>query len=74
MYLLPQISFEWKWFALAKAHYSNIVREYLTPKNLPSVSRVDNPSNVLQARPMETVVERKIYEKNWEAKHIDHFG
>ena len=57
------------------ASYSNIVQERLTEKNIPFVSRVDNPSNVPQARPIETVwtvLERKIYENNWEAKNIDH--
>ena len=60
---------------LAKAHYSNIVQERLTEKNIPFVSRVDNPPNVPQARPIETVwtvIERRIYENNWEAKNIDH--
>ena len=63
------------WPDLAKAHYSNIVQERLTEKNIPFVSRVDNPPNVPQARPIETVwtvLERKIYENNWEAKNIDH--
>ena len=60
---------------LAKAHYSNIVQQCLTEKNVPFVSRVDNPPNVLQACPIETVwtvLERKIYENNWEAKNIYH--
>ena len=55
------------WPDLAKAHYSNIVQQCLTEKNLPFVSRVDNPPNVPQARPIEivwTVLERKIYENN----------
>ena len=63
------------WPDLAKAHYSNIVQQYLTEKNIPFVSRVDNPPNVPQARPIETVwtvLERKIYENNWEAKNIRH--
>ena len=63
------------WPDLAKAHYSNIVQQCLTEKNIPFVSRVDNPPNVPQARPVETVwtvLERKIYENNWEAKNIDH--
>ena len=57
---------------MAKAHYSNIVQQCLTEKNLPFFSRVDNSPNVPQARPIETVLERKIYENNWEAKNIDH--
>ena len=63
------------WPDLAKAHYSNIVQQCLTKRNIPFVSRVDNPPNVSQARPIETVwtvLERKIYENNWEAKNIDH--
>ena len=43
------------WSDLVKAHYSNIVQQYLTEKNIPFVSRVDNPPNVPQARPIETV-------------------
>ena len=65
------------WPDLAKAHYSNIVQQYLTEKNLPFVSRVDNPPNVSQARSIETVwtvLERKIHENNWEAKNIDHLA
>ena len=60
---------------MAEAHYSNIVQEHLTEKNTSFVSRVDNLSNVPQVHPIETlwtVVERKIYENNWEAKNIDH--
>ena len=63
------------WPDLAKAHYSNIVQQCLTEKNIPFVSRVDNPPNIPQARPIETVwtvLERKIYENNSEAKNIDH--
>ena len=60
---------------MAKAHYSNIVQQCLTEKNIPFVSRVDNLPNVPQPRPVETVwtvLERKIYESNWEPKSIDH--
>ena len=63
------------WPDLTKAHYSNIVQERLTPWSLPFVSRVDNPPNIPQARLIDTVwtvVKRKIYENNWEAKNIDH--
>ena len=47
----------------------------MTEKNIPFVSRVDNPPNVPQAHPFETVwtvLERKMYENNWKAKNIDH--
>ncbi|CAF4614088.1 unnamed protein product, partial [Rotaria magnacalcarata] len=38
---------------------------------VPLVARQDNPPNVPQARSIETVwalLERKVYENNWEAK------
>ena len=63
------------WPDLTKAHYWNIVQQCLTEKNIPFVSRVDNAPNVLQARTIETmwtVLERKIYENNWQAENIDH--
>ena len=62
------------WPDLASAHYSISVQERLKEKNVPFVVRKDNPPNVPQARPIETVwtlLERKIYENNWEAKNLD---
>ncbi|CAF2066567.1 unnamed protein product [Rotaria magnacalcarata] len=62
------------WPDLASAHYSNLVKERLHKKNVPFVARQDNPPNVPQARPIETVwalLERKVYENNWEAKNLD---
>ena len=59
------------WSDLVKVHYSNIFQEHLTEKNLLFVSGVDNSPNVPQAVPNETiwtVLERKIYENNCEAK------
>ena len=41
------------------------------------VSRVDNPPNVPQARPIETtwtIFGRKIDENNWKANNIDHLA
>ena len=63
------------WPDLAQSHYSKIVEQRLNEKNIPYVSLVDNPPNVPQARPIEviwTILERKIYENNWEANNIDH--
>ena len=65
------------WPDLARSHYSNIVQQRLNEMNIPYISRVDNPPNVPQARPIEvlwTVLERKIYENNWEANNIDHLA
>jgi hypothetical protein len=62
------------WPDLASAHYSNVVQERLNEKNVPFVPRSDNPPNVPQARPIETVwtlLEQKVYEGNWEAKNLD---
>ncbi|CAF0730696.1 unnamed protein product [Adineta steineri] len=62
------------WPDLASAHYSNVVKERLNEKNVPFVPRPNNPPNVPQARPIETVwalLERKVYANNWEAKDLD---
>ncbi|CAF2036103.1 unnamed protein product [Rotaria magnacalcarata] len=62
------------WPDLASAHYSKSVQERLNEKNVLFVIREDNPPNVPQARPIETVgtlLERKVYESNWEAKNLD---
>ena len=62
------------WPDLASAHYSMSVRERLIEKNVPFVVRQDNPPNVPQARSIETIwtlLERKVYENNWEAKNLD---
>ncbi|CAF5215760.1 unnamed protein product [Rotaria magnacalcarata] len=59
---------------LESAHYSNLVKERLHKKNVPLVARQDNPPNVPQTRSIETVwalLERKVYENNWEAKNLD---
>jgi hypothetical protein len=65
------------WPDLASAHYSRVVQQRLTDKNVPFVHRQENPPNVPQARPIETVwalLERKVYEKNWQAKNLDVLG
>ena len=62
------------WADLASAHYSKTVQERLNEKNVPFVIRKDNPLNVPQARPIETIwtlLERKVYENNCEAKNLD---
>lgn len=62
------------WPDLASSHYSNAVQQRLHEKNIPFVARQDNPPNVPQARPIETVwtlLERRVYENNWEAKNLD---
>ena len=50
------------------------MQERLNEKSVPFVIRKDNPPNAPQARPIETVwtlLERKVYENNWEAKDLD---
>ena len=62
------------WPDLASSHYSKSVQDRLNEKNIPFVFRKDNPPNVPQARPIETlwtVLERRVYENNWEAKNLD---
>ena len=62
------------WPDLASAHYSKSVQERLNEKNVPFVIPKDNPPNAPQVRPIETVwtlLERNVYENNWEAKDLD---
>jgi len=62
------------WPDLASSHYSKSVQERLNEKNVPFVIRKDNPPNVPQARPIETIwalLEQKVYKNNWQAKNVD---
>ena len=43
------------WSNLARSHYSNIVQQRLNEKNIPYVSRIENPPNVPQAHPIEVI-------------------
>ena len=60
------------WPDLARSHYSKIEEQRLNEKNIPYVSLVDNPPNVCPIEVIWTILERKIYENNWEANNIDH--
>jgi transposase len=63
------------WPDLASTHYSNVVQKHFNDKNVPFISRADNPPNTPQARPIErvwSVLEQKMYANNWEAKNKDH--
>jgi hypothetical protein len=58
---------------LASVHYSTAVQEGLEEKNVPFIRRQDNPLNVSQARPIETIwtlLDRKVYENNREARNL----
>ena len=62
------------WLDNASAHYGNIVLDKLKEKNVPFVSRLNNPPNVPRAHPIETVwsiLEQKVYAHDWEAKNLD---
>ena len=59
------------WPDLVLSHYLNIVKKRLN-KNMPYVSRVDNPPNVCPIEVIWTILEQKIDENNWEANNIDH--
>lgn len=62
------------WPDKASAHYAGIVLARLKEKNIPIVLKQNNPPNVPQARPIETVwsiLEQKVYAGNWEAKDLD---
>ena len=78
--LLPFIEKHYKgnnyifWPDKARAHYADVVIERLRPKNINVVTKSNNPPNVPQARPIETLwslLEQKIYARNWQAKNLD---
>jgi hypothetical protein len=56
---------------LATCHYSRITRDWYEA-NINFVSKVDNPPNLPQARPIEefwAILSRKIYNNGWEAQN-----
>ncbi|CAF1067840.1 unnamed protein product [Rotaria magnacalcarata] len=62
------------WPDKASAHYAGVVLDRLEEKNIPIVPKQHNPTNVPQARPIETVwsiLEQKVYAQNWVAKDLD---
>ena len=59
---------------LASSLYSKQVQEFLQTNNIKFVQRQQNPPNVAQARPIETIwslLEQKVYEDAWEAKNLE---
>ena len=78
--LLPFIEKHYKrndyifWPDKASAHYASVVIERLRTKNINVVTKSNSPPNVPQARPIETLwslLEQKIYARNWQAKNLD---
>ena len=78
--LLPFIEKHYKrnnyifWTDKGSAHYTDVVIERLRTKNINVVTKSNNPPNVPQARPIETLwslLEQKIYARNWQAKNLD---
>lgn len=62
------------WPDLASAHYSKEVQAFLVTHGITCVKRSQNPPNVPQARPIETIwslLEQKVYDQGWEAKNLD---
>jgi hypothetical protein len=56
---------------LATCHYSRITRDWYEA-NINFVSKVDNPPNLPQARPIEefwAILSRRIYNNGWEAQN-----
>ena len=63
------------WPDLASAHYANSVIDFLKAQNLNFVEKLDNPPNVPECRPIEdfwSILKGKVYERNWQAKNLDH--
>ncbi|CAF2970870.1 unnamed protein product [Rotaria sp. Silwood2] len=53
------------WPDLASSHYSKQVQQFLQANQIKLVQRQENPPNVFQARPIETIwslLEQKVYE------------
>ena len=78
--LLPFINHHHKndnilfWPDLASSHYSKQGQEFLQTNNIKFVERQQNPPNVPQARPIETIwslIEQKVYEGTWQAKNFE---
>ena len=62
------------WPDLASSHYSKQVQECLQANHIRFVQRQQNPPNVLQAHPIETIwslLEQKVYVGTWEAKNLE---
>ena len=62
------------WPDLASAHSSKEVQAFLVNHGITCVKRSQNPPNVPQARPIETIwtlLEQKVYDKGWEGRNLD---
>jgi hypothetical protein len=62
------------WPDKASAHYGGLVTARLNEENVPFVAKDDNPPNVPQARPIESIwsmLEQKVFANNWEAKNLE---
>ena len=81
--LLPFIKYHHKgdntlfWRDLASLHYSKQIQDFLMAYQINFVQRQQNPPNVPQARPIETVsslLEQKVYEGAWKVKNLNQFA
>lgn len=62
------------WPDLASSHYAQSVQDCLVENNVPYVTRSQNPPNIPQNRPIESlwsVIEQSVYQGGWEAKNLD---
>ena len=62
------------WSDLVSSHYSKQVQEFLQANNIKFVHRQQNPPNISQVRPIETIwslLEQKVYEGTWKAKNLE---
>ena len=63
------------WPDLASCHYTRITRDWLAANKIPFVPRNNNPPNIPQARPIETLwsmLSRRVYDSGWEATDEEH--
>ena len=78
--LLPFIKYHHKgdnilfWPDLGSSHYSKQVQDFLMVHQINFVQHQQNPPNVPQARPIETIwslLEQTVYEGAWEAINLN---
>lgn len=62
------------WPDLASSHYAQSVLDCLVKNKVPYVTRSQNPPNVPQCRPIESlwaIIEQSVYQDGWQAKNLD---
>jgi transposase len=62
------------WPDKASSHYANIVIDHLKTENINYVPKLENPSNLPEARPIEqfwSILKGHVYKNNWKAENLE---